>query len=325
MNYFPEMIEIDFKEELQHNPDVRWADYPKGVLKVLSDNGYNLKQGFDVLFFSEIPAGAGVSSSAAFEVVFAYGLADINGFKIDKKKIAVLCQKAENEFVGVSCGIMDQFAVTMGKKGNGILLNCATLEFEYVPLELNDYSLVLTNTNKKRGLIDSKYNERLGECREALARLQKQLKIKDLCSLDSKTLAANEGLIGDPVLYRRARHVVTENERVKIASQALRQGDLEQLGRVMRASHISLRDDYEVTGTELNTLYDEAKGHPGCIGTRMTGAGFGGCTISIVKTAAVDDFQKCVTAGYRSKTGLEPSFYICSVGDGVKKENYKRS
>jgi len=325
MNYSPERIEIDLKGKLQHNPDVRWADYPKGILKVFSDNGYNLKQGCDVLFFSEIPAGAGVSSSAAFEVVFAYGLADINGFKIDKKKIAVFCQKAENEFVGVSCGIMDQFAVAMGKKGNGILLNCATLEFEYVPLELNDYSLVLTNTNKKRGLIDSKYNERLGECREALARLQKQLKIKDLCSLDSKTLAANEGLIGDPVLYRRARHVVTENERVKIASQALRQGDLEQLGRVMSASHISLRDDYEVTGIELDTLYDEAKGYPDCIGTRMTGAGFGGCTISIVKTVALDDFKKCVTAGYRSKTGLEPSFYICSVGDGVKKENYKRS
>jgi galactokinase len=209
----------------------------------------------------------------------------------------------------------------MGKKNNGILLNCATLESEYVPLELNDYCLVLTNTNKKRGLIDSKYNERLGECREALARLQKQIKINDLCSLDSKTLAANEGLIGDPVLYRRARHVVTENERVKIAAEAMRQGNLEELGRVMRASHISLRDDYEVTGIELDTLYDEAKGHPGCAGTRMTGAGFGGCTISIVKTTAVDDFKKLVTTGYRSKTGLEPSFYICGAGDGVKKEN----
>ena len=197
MNYSPERIEIDLKAELQHDPAVRWADYPKGVLKVFSDHGYNLKQGCDVLFFSEIPAGAGVSSSAAFEVVFAYGLAYINGFQIDKKTLAVLCQKAENEFVGVSCGIMDQFAVVMGKKGNGILLNCATLEFEYIPLELGDYSLVLTNTNKKRWLIDSKYNERLGECKEALAKLQKHLKINDLCSLDSKTLAANEGLIDD--------------------------------------------------------------------------------------------------------------------------------
>ena len=204
---------------------------------------------------------------------------------------------------------------------NGILLNCSTLEFEYVPLELGDYSLVLTNTNKKRGLIDSKYNERLGECREALARLQKHLKINDICSLNSKTLEANEGLIGDPVLYRRARHVVTENERVKLATEALRKGNLEELGRVMRASHISLRDDYEVTGIELDTLYDEAKGHPECLGTRMTGAGFGGCTISIVKTSAVDNFKKHVTAGYRSKTGLEPSFYICGAGDGVKGEN----
>ncbi len=318
---------LDFKgeamtginDEIEKDEEISWANYPKGVLKILLAKGYKIDMGFEALFFSEIPNGAGVSSSAAFEVVFAYGISDIFNLGISKTNIALLCQKAENEFVGVNCGIMDQFAVAMGEKGKAILLNCATLEYNYVPLELGDYRLVITNTNKIRKLSDSKYNERRAECEEGLRDLQKEINIPNLCSIDIKEFERLKINIKNPVVSRRVRHVISENERVKLAVEALKNNNLKEFGKLMEKSHSSLRDDYEVTGIELDTLFEEARKFKGCIGTRMTGAGFGGCTISLVHIDKLDDFKNTVSMGYSEETGLIPDFYVCDAGYGVRK------
>ncbi len=316
---FPETAEANIFESIVKNEKVSWVNYLLGVLKILTEKGYRIETGFEVLFFSEIPKGAGVSSSAAFEIVFAYGLSEIFNLGISKKNLAILCQKAENEFVGVQCGIMDQFSIAMGEKGNAILLNCASLEYKYISLSLGDYQMVLTNTNKNRALGESKYNERFEECREGLKNIKKVMNIDNLCSIDSEQFKKVKDAISSPTVRKRVRHVVTENERVKDAAEALIKGDLKTFGKLMERSHSSLRDDYEVTGIELDTLFEKAKKFSGCIGTRMTGGGFGGCTISLVHKDKIEEFKEIVGRGYQEETGLTPAFYICEPGEGVKR------
>ncbi len=316
---FPETAEASIFEDVVKNKEVPWVNYLLGVLKIIKEKGYKIDAGFEVLFFSEIPSGAGVSSSAAFEVVFAYGLSEIFTLGISKKNLAILCQKAENDFVGVKCGIMDQFSIAMGEKGNAILLNCANLNHKYISLFLGDYLMVLTNTNKQRKLTESRYNERLAECAEGLKDIQKVLNIDNLCSIDSEQFKKVKDAISNPTVRKRVRHVVTENERVKQAAQALEKGELKAFGKLMEKSHSSLRDDYEVTGLELDTLFEKARKFNGCIGTRMTGAGFGGCTISLVHKDKIEEFKEAVGRGYKEETGLTPTFYICESGEGVKR------
>lgn len=316
---FPETVRISIHSEMEKSDEAPWGNYLKGVCKTLLEKGYRIDSGFDVLFFSTIPAGAGLSSSAAFEVVFAAGLSELFNLGISGENIALLCQKAENEFVGVQCGIMDQFAVTLGKKDNALLLNCATLEKKHIPLKLGDYRLVIANTNKKRELKETRYNDRRSECERGLSEIRKTLDIKNLGELDPKGLVSVQDRISDPILLKRVRHVVTENERVRLAAEALKKGNLTEFGRLMKESHESLRDDYEVTGKELDTLFAIAKDFDGCIGTRMTGAGFGGCTVSLVRKEKIEAFKKSVGRFYAKETGIDPAFYICETADGAGK------
>ncbi len=295
-----------------------WLNYPAGVLNAITGAGYRLKSGFEVLFFSEVPEGAGLSSSAAFEVVFASAISGLFNLKIAGTDMALLCRKAENEFAGMKCGIMDQFASAMSKKGNAMILNCATLEHEDIPFEFGDYRLVIANTNKSRGLAGSKYNERLSECMEALANLKKMIDIKNLCDMTPEVFERNKGAIKNPVAMKRARHAVYENERVKKAAAVMGYRDISSLGKTLKDSHISLKEDYEVTGHELDAMFEEAIKQKGCAGGRMTGAGFGGCTINIVHKGDIYDFKLNVAAGYKQRTGLMADFYEVEASDGVK-------
>ncbi|MGA2141147.1 MAG: galactokinase [Brevinematales bacterium] len=316
---FPETAEANIFEPIVKNKEIQWVNYPIGVLKILTEKGYRIEAGFEVLFFSEIPGGAGMSSSAAFELVFAYGLSEIFQLGISKKNLAVICQKVENEFVGVDCGIMDQFSIALGEKDKAMLLNCETLDYRYIPLALGDYKMVLTNTNKPHKLVNSKYNERQAECKEGLADIKKVMDIENLCRLDSEQFKKVKDSITSPAVRKRVRHVVTENERVKEAAEALEKGDLKAFGKLMEKSHSSLRDDFEVTGIELDTLFEKARKFNGCIGTRMTGGGFGGCTISLVHGDKIDEFKDVVSKGYIEERGVAPSFYICESIEGVKR------
>lgn len=313
-------VTIELDERIQYKKEYKWVNYPLGVLKELMEQGCGMDEGFDVLFTSNIPTGAGLSSSAALEVVFAYGICNLYGFPMDKNQIAALCQRAENQFVGVQCGIMDQFAVAMAKEDHAIMLDCHTLDYQYIPLLLGDYRIVITNTNKKRELVDSKYNQRLEECQYGLKKLQNYIDIPNLCSMRPKELDRYMHYIDDPIVQKRVRHVITENERVKQAAEALKKNDLLQFGKLMILSHISLRDDYEVTGFELDTLFEEARKIRGCIGTRMTGAGFGGCNVSLVHKDQLEAFQQIIYEKYKEKTNLQPHFYICKAGAGVRWE-----
>lgn len=294
-----------------------WVNYPLGVINQLLAQGLVLS-GMDLLYSGEIPNGAGLSSSASIEVLTAYALNEIYGLGINRIELVKASQRAENQFVGVNCGIMDQFAVGLGKKDAAIRLNCGNLDYELVPVVLGDYRIMIANTNKRRGLADSKYNERRSECDTAVAELSKAGKIDLLCELSVAEFEARQQLIASEVIRRRARHAVSENERVKTAVQALKAGKLEEFGQLMNASHDSLRDDYEVTGIELDTLVAEARKVPGVIGSRMTGAGFGGCTVSLVHKDAVENFKKQVAANYTAITGLVPDFYVAEIGDGAK-------
>ena len=297
-----------------------WANYPKGVIKTFLDKGFKIPNGFDVLFFGNIPNGAGLSSSASIEVLTAVILKSLFNLDIDMVEMVKYCQIAENKFIGVNSGIMDQFAVGMGKKDNAILLDCNTLNFTYVPVKLKDMSIVIANTNKKRGLADSKYNERRSSCEEAVAVLNKNgVNIKYLGELTVEEFNKVKHFIKDEEQLKRATHAVTENERAKVAVEFLKKDDIKTFGELMNKSHISLRDDYEVTGLELDSLVEAAWEEVGTVGARMTGAGFGGCTVSIVKNSEVDNFIKNVGKKYKEKTGLEASFYIANIGDGARK------
>lgn len=309
--------------EIAYIKEHDWANYPKGVLKELLEVAGPEKAqyytGANILFYGNIPNGAGLSSSASIELVTALSLSEIAGMEIPMVELVKLGQRAENRFVGVNCGIMDQFAVGMGKSEHAIKLKCDTLEYEYVPVRIDGYKLVIINTNKRRGLADSKYNERRSECEEGLRIIQQQLpdvqSLGDISVADWKRV---QHMVKDEIIRRRVEHVVTENERVISAMEALEKHDLVMFGNLMKKSHESLRDLYEVTGIELDTLFEEAAKAEGCIGTRMTGAGFGGCNVSLVKNEDVPSFTETVARNYTAKTGIEPTFYICEIGDGTK-------
>lgn len=297
----------------------KWVNYPKGVVKMFIEAGYKIDSGFDVLFYGNIPNGSGLSSSASIEIVTSIILKDLYNLDIDMVEMVKLSQKAENQFIGVNSGIMDQFAVGIGKKDNAILLDCNTLKYSYAPVILKDEVLVIGNTNKKRGLADSKYNERRAECEEALKDLQKELDIQSLGELSVEEFNKSEKLIKNEINRKRAKHAVYENQRTIKAQKELMEGNLEEFGRLMNESHVSLRDDYEVTGIELDTMVEIAWNQEGVIGSRMTGAGFGGCTISIVKKNAVDKFIANVGKEYKERVGLNADFYIVNISDGAKK------
>lgn len=306
--------------DITYREEDDWVNYPKGMLQELiqfSSPGHF--KGADIIFYGNIPNGAGLSSSASIELVTGLALSKLAGLNIEMMELVKMGQYAENRFVGVNCGIMDQFAVGMGKKDHAIALKCDTLSYHYVPVNIEGYKMVITNTNKRRGLADSKYNERRRECEEGLRLLQAEL--PNIRSLGDVTLTEWEltrHVITDPVIVRRVEHVVTENERVLKAMKALEDNDLSTFGRLMKESHLSLRDLYEVTGEELDALFEEASKIGGCIGTRMTGAGFGGCNVSLVKEEAMKEFQESVAENYQARTGLKPTFYVCDIGDGAK-------
>ena len=314
---FPGKFSFDVNDKFAYVKENDYTNYLNGILKILKDHGHALDRGFDILMFSTIPAGGGVSSSAALEVGFAWAISELYGFGVDRVTIAKMGQQSEHEFMNVKCGIMDQFIIAVGKKDNAIMLDCNTLEYRYVPLELGEYRVVVMNTNKKRQLADSKYNERRGECMTGLAILQAHTNIKALCELSPSEFEKRADSITDPIIRKRVKHCVYENDRVKKAVTALEKGDLDLLGKLLCESHVSLRDDYEVTGIELDTLYEEAIRAEGCIGARMTGAGFGGCAIAIVHKDSVKPFIARVKAAYASRTGIEASFFACSSGNGV--------
>jgi len=306
-------------DNLVNEKEHKWVNYPKGVVKMFIEAGYKIDSGFDVLFYGNIPNGSGLSSSASIEIVTSIILKDLYNLDIDMVEMVKLSQKAENQFIGVNSGIMDQFAVGMGKKDNAILLDCNTLKYSYAPVILKDEVLVIGNTNKKRGLADSKYNERRAECEEALKDLQKELDIQSLGELSVEEFNKSEKLIKNEINRKRAKHAVYENQRTIKAQKELMEENLEEFGRLMNESHVSLRDDYEVTGIELDTMVEIAWNQEGVIGSRMTGAGFGGCTISIVKKDAVDKFIENVGKEYKEKVGLDADFYVVNISDGAKK------
>ena len=293
-----------------------WTNYPKGVMWAFGEKGYEIPCGMDLMLFGNIPNVSGLSSSASVEVLTGAILREFFGFQVSNQDLALIGQFSENKFNGVNCGIMDQFAIAMGKKDNAIFLDTADLSFEYAPIVLEGAKIVITCSNKKRGLGDSKYNERRAECEEALAQLQTKLDIKALGDLSEDEFEANVNLIEREVCQRRARHAVYENQRTLKAVAALKANDITTFGKLMNDSHTSLRDDYEVTGIELDTLVEEAWKVPGVIGSRMTGAGFGGCTVSLVKDEAIDAFKEQVGKTYLEKIGYAADFYVVEIGDG---------
>ena len=304
-------------DNLKYDKALDWTNYPLGVVWAFIEKGYLVDCGFDMLLFGNIPNGSGLSSSASVEVVTGVALRDLFGYDdISMIDIALFGQYSENNFNGVNCGIMDQFAIAMGKKDQAIFLDTSDLSYTYAPIKLADEKIVIACSNKKRGLGDSKYNERRAECEEALAELQTKLDIKALGELSEEEFEANKDLIKSEVRQRRAKHAVYENQRTLKAVDALKAGNLEEFGKLMNASHVSLRDDYEVTGIELDTLVENAWEQEGVIGSRMTGAGFGGCTVSIVKTDCVDKFIENVGKAYLEKIGYAADFYVVEIGDG---------
>ena len=306
-------------DNLKYDKALDWTNYPLGVVWAFIEKGYPVDCGFDMLLFGNIPNGSGLSSSASVEVLTGFILRDMFGFDVTNQDLALIGQYSENKFNGVNCGIMDQFAIAMGKAGHAIFLDTATLKYEYAPIKLENAKIVISCSNKKRGLGDSKYNERRSECEKALAELQKVVSIDALGDLTEAQFEEHKDAIKEEVCVRRAKHAVYENQRTIKAVEALKNNDVALFGKLMNESHVSLRDDYEVTGIELDTLVEEAWKIDGVIGSRMTGAGFGGCTVSIVKDEAVDTFIKEVGAAYEKKIGYAADFYVVEIGDGPVK------
>ncbi|MBB6450940.1 galactokinase [Geomicrobium halophilum] len=304
----------DLSFSLEHD----WVNYPKSVLAILQKHGYEPTAGYDIYFVGNIPNGAGLSSSASIELVMATLLNEWEGWNLSKRTLVQFCQQAENEYIGVQSGIMDQFAVGFGKKGHAMLLDCQTLDYEYAPIPTEDYSLIIMNSNKARTLAGSAYNDRRRECEEALQDLQAHLPIQALGEISMEQWEKWQHTVKNEVTAKRAKHVIAENERTKIAVQRLKTGDWQQFGELLNESHQSLRDDYEVTGKELDTLISLAWEQPGVIGARMTGAGFGGCAIAFVDKTHVNLFLENVAARYSEVIGYEASFYEAEVGDGAK-------
>ncbi len=303
-------------DDLKPSKEAGWTNYPKGVIWAFGEKGYKVDCGFDILLNGNIPNGSGLSSSASVEVVTGYILSEMLGLDIPNQELAIIGQFSENNFNGVNCGIMDQFAIAMGKKDNAIFLDTSDLSFEYAPIKLEGAKIVISCSNKKRGLGDSKYNERRAECEEALGEIQSGMGINTLGDLDEEQFEKVKMAIKDEDRRKRAKHAVYENQRTIKAVNALKNNDIELFGKLMNESHVSLRDDYEVTGEELDTLVEEAWKVDGVIGSRMTGAGFGGCTVSIVKDEAVDTFIENVGKSYKEKIGYAADFYVVEIGHG---------
>ena len=317
---FPEAGVISFDlADLDHKKADSWANYPKGMLRYLKEAGHAIPEGMDMVIFGNIPNGSGLSSSASLELLMGVVLDNLFDLNVDRLDLIKTGKRVENEVNGVNSGIMDQFAVGMGEENKAILLDCNTLEYEMVPVELGNHAIVILNTKKRRELVDSKYNERRSECEEALAKLQTVVSVGSLGELDEETFENAKAVLESDVLYRRARHAVTENQRTLKAKSALQAGELEAFGQLMNQSHISLRDDYEVTGIELDTLVQAAWDQPGVLGARMTGAGFGGCAIAIVEKDAIPTFIENVGKTYEAAIGYPAEFYIAEISDGAKR------
>jgi galactokinase len=315
---FPETVSLRLQSSYSKTGK-EWFNYPLGMIHQLLQEGHTVS-GLDMLFYGNLPIGAGLSSSASIEVLTGYAFSEMFRLNISRKDLSLLGKQTENEFIGVNSGIMDQFAVAMGQKNKAILLNCDTLDFEYIPFNIGDHVLAIINSNKQRSLAESKYNERFAECGAALKLLKKEVDAEFLCEISPSTFNASKHLLKDPVLEKRALHVVTENERVIQATTALKAGDLKLFGELMYASHQSLKELYEVSGKELDTLVDFCKTYPGCIGARMTGAGFGGCAIAMVRKDSFEDFAAKITAHYSEKMGYPPQVFASAIGEGVREE-----
>ena len=320
-NNFKDIGVIEFYlDQLKFKKEHDWANYPKGVIKTFKDHGFDISNGFNVLVYGNIPNGSGLSSSASLELLTSIILKDTFNLEIDMVSMVKMSQEAENKFIGVNCGIMDQFAIGMGTKDCAILLDCNTLEYRYSKINMDGYKLVIGNTNKKRGLVDSKYNERRAECEEALRILKEYKNVSSLGELTEEDFESLKDKIENPIIRKRAKHAVLENLRTLKAVETLENNDIKTFGELMNQSHISLRDDYEVTGIELDTLVEAAWDQKdNVIGSRMTGAGFGGCTISIVKEDSIDEFINYSTEKYEKIIGYKPSFYVVDISDGTRK------
>ncbi len=315
----PEVTELPLNQLTTPLPDNHWVNYPLGCLAQFLKKGVKIEQGYDILIWGNVPAGAGLSSSAALEVVTAYAFNELLGTGYDRTTLALIGQASEHEFAGVNCGIMDQFASAQGKQDHAIFLNCDTLEFELVPVKLEGIKVVISNTHSPHKLDSGAYNDRVAQCQLALKQLRTvKPELKNLAELTEAEFEKIESAITDPVAHRRARHVVGEVQRTTDAVKALQAGDIVTFGKLMNQSHISLRDDYEVTGLHLDTLAEEAWKIPGVIGSRMTGGGFGGCTVSLVKDEAIPVFIEKVGKAYEEKTGIKADFYIAEIGDGAR-------
>jgi galactokinase len=311
---FPEEAQIPLQPSYTKDGP-GWYNYPLGVFHEIQKN-YQIAVGFDLLYYGNIPVGSGLSSSASIEVITAYAITAYLGLDYDRLALVQLAKKVENEFIGVNSGIMDQFAVAFGEKDKAIVLNCDTLDYKIVDCNLGDHYLTIINTKKPRELAESKYNERVQECQAALKALQQEVQITNLCELNAEKFALYSHLIQDETILKRATHVIEENDRVNLAVQALGAGELEEFGKLMYASHQSLKDLYEVTGKELDAVVDFCSTYADVTGARMTGAGFGGCAIAIVKKDAVDDFREKLVAYYTDKIGYACEVYVSEIGGG---------
>lgn len=305
-------------DDLKPAKEAGWTNYPKGVMWAFGLRGMEMDCGLDMVLYGNIPNGSGLSSSASLEVLTGYVLRDLYGFDVSNIDLALIGQYSENNFNGCNCGIMDQFASAMGKKDHAIFLNTADLSYEYAPLVLNGAKIVVTNSNVKHSLVDSKYNERRSECEKALEELQTVIGINTLGDLTEEQFDSYQSAIKDGVRRKRAKHAVYENRRTIRAVEALKANDIELFGKLMNASHVSLRDDYEVSCEEIDVLVDEAWKIDGVIGSRITGGGFGGCTVSIVKDGAVEEFKEKVGAAYQERVGKKADFYVVEIGDGPR-------
>ena len=314
-----DIVEFDIDDTTVEKDDRFWANYFKGMITYLREKYDNIDHGFNLYIKANLPSGSGLSSSAAIEMLMGIILKDEFNLDVDRIALAKMGQRTENEFVGLNSGIMDQFACIMGKKDSAIFLDCNTLDYEYKPLALGDYEIIIMATNKPHTLADSAYNDRVRECHDAVKKLQAKLDIKTLGELDNDTFDEYAYLINNETEIKRARHAVSENQRTLRATKAMQDGDLEKLGRLIDASHVSLHYDYEVTGQELDTLAEASWAQPGVLGARMIGGGFGGSAIAIVKKDQAEAFKKNVGKIYRDKVGYDASFYDAEIVDGTKR------
>jgi len=318
-NNFKEIgvISVDLND-LRNDPKDNWANYPKGVIWAMVNLGIEFSHGLDILFFGNIPNGAGLSSSASIQLLTGEIFRTYFSLDLTNIDLALLAQKSENEFIGVNCGIMDQFAVAMGKENQAILLNTETLEYSYNPVVLEDKSILIMNTNKRRGLEDSAYNQRIEECSQALSIIQDHYDVEHICSINTEELLKIKSYFKDPIIYKRAHHAVSENERTLLSSKVLKEGNVEAFGKLLNESHLSLKNDYEVSSKELDCLVENAWLEEGVLGARLTGAGFGGCAIAIIEDKYKEQIIKNISEKYLGEIGYEADFYIAEIGPGLR-------